>query len=588
MPRRKFSDLSLLWPFANQLDRTFFVYREQEESTLVHPHVPANDSMAIVALSKALGSIAMDDSTPGFYVMDDKREKYREVSKINNIILVGGGIRNEVVGEFLKECDRKQMKRVVALPSTSEALPREMRFAGEVLRTRYWDPECKCVKRDYGLIFLTENPFITEKDPRASALLVAGLHSYGTLAAAKTVSDSYLSAAITRFIISNFHLPPHLLGSIEVIIQANVDRNGNLLQLNPKKNIRHIYVDGQLLPPTSLYGTGNKHTSANYSISRDTENLRVSFDDQRPSSSNIATPMTPITDEKKRSLSMSFFDHFSVRSVIVVSPHSDDSAIACGGLLYYLRNKELWRAHNDKYECPPVDVLVMTESARGAGDYFPDYYSYIGMQNSNIDSFEEEELKEMLAGVRYNESLGEEMTLATNSHWLALENLSDVSGTWEILHNFLQGILDEKRIPLFLLPYHSDQHPTHKSIRKLMLGFIRNWPELRDHFFYENGDPRAEVWTYESPWSALNIEDINVIIPLNKYAMFAKCQAISMHQSQEFRTQFTDIATNRSRYFAEALPELLLSGFASAEKLESEFLEVFSSFDWFRRDFSPD
>jgi len=362
------------------------------------------------------------------------------------------------------------------------------------------------------------------------------------------------------------------LGVVEVVIQADIDeKSKRLCDLSPKDCIKYIYVNGQLIFPIRLHAKLNATT---FSIKRNMD-LEIHFDKEL-GSSEVAVPMTKL---KKKFLTQEFFDYFSNRVVIIVSPHSDDSAISCGGLIYYLRNCKLWQVHG---KCPPVNILIMTKSPTGVGpDYFKEYSTYIGFKEETIDSLG----AEAYAKIRFNESLAEKMLLDTNSHWLKLpkkmledKKSESVKTFGAFLDQTILAPIKKDYTPLFLIPQFGDQHRTHQIVTEFMLKVIREWPSKK-----LSG---AELWMYESPWGALDTSDINRVIPLDKHAMFAKCQAISMHQSQEVRTQFTDVALARSRYYAETLPESLIGGYGSGG-LEWDYVEVFSSRDWSRKIFFP-
>jgi len=211
MPTTNFSALSLLWPFANELDQTLFVYNDPKERASLRPHIPPNDGIAKFTLSTALGHIAMDNSTPSFHLVGQRDKEYREKKKRKQLIYIGGEIGNEAVRDFFNSCDHKEMERVITLPSNGGDLPRAMKIKGQKdLLTEYYDSKHEYPKIDYGLILLTTNSFATKNSLKT--LLLAGMHSYGTLAAARAVSDSHLSVEITRPIMTNFHVPPHLFG----------------------------------------------------------------------------------------------------------------------------------------------------------------------------------------------------------------------------------------------------------------------------------------------------------------------------------------------------------------------------------------
>jgi LmbE family N-acetylglucosaminyl deacetylase len=279
------------------------------------------------------------------------------------------------------------------------------------------------------------------------------------------------------------------------------------------------------------------------------------------------------------SLSRGFFDHFSRRSVVVVSPHSDDSVIACGGLIYYLCNRKLWDERGrGVIDIPRVSVLVMTPSARGVGNtYFKDYCRHIGLKGSDFNELEK-------PAIRLNESRAEALLLDTNSHWLDLDVAGNEAKSKEKVVGILRDMLGQTTDdPIFLVPNFGDQHPTHKDVTKLVLEIIRKQGCVDDEPALTQLS-KAEIWLYESPWAALDPAEINVIIPLDKHAMFAKCQAVSMHQSQVVRTEYSDIARTHSRYNAEVLREMIF-GFGEVDH-RWDYVEVFSARKWELTDYS--
>lgn len=729
----KFSDLLLLWPFANELDQTVFVYNQPRAVMYARTqrNVPPNDGIAMLTLSTALGRLAMDDSIPNCYLIGHMDASYERERSSKHLIYIGGRIYNERVEAFLNECSSDLM---VSLPSQKpffsielttqdesrlnegvlpDPLEKEFRARGiqfceggqlsieeedrawliegkevtyflrkdrgivevsrfehmqhrcmetresksrshfePAFRTDYYgSPENGKVKTDYGLILLADNPFAVAKERKV--LLVAGLHSYGTLAAARFASSPSLSAEIARRVMANFHAPLHLCKIVEVIVRAEVDEvTGKLSDPDEKevgKYIERIFINGDLIyKPDRRPRVDEAHigpAASRIDVQRIRGTLLLDFTPKHFHSSSVALPMTEVSASL---LSDQFFEYFSGRHVIVCSPHSDDSVIACGGLIYYLRNEELWSAYGYVAEqTPSVDVMVMTESSRGVPDqYFEDYCKYIGTPVEIMN----ERKGEAKAEVRHNESLSEGMLLSTSSHWLNIDILGDKQEIRRKITDKLSEILGDPSPvnPIFLIPNLKEQHPTHRSVTDIMLGILRKvfsiglgkyQNELMDGIvsddlrerFRDNGirisrnttvsvreeggvwiivdqqDSRekyfvklergqldiysgilpgevTEIWLYESPWSYLDTGDINVIIPLDKHAMFAKCQAISMHQSQDIRTRYSDIARAHSRGNAETLQEMVY-GFASSSR-KWNYLEVFSARMWKLLDYS--
>ena len=185
--------------------------------------------------------------------------------------------------------------------------------------------------------------------------------------------------------------------------------------------------------------------------------------------------------------------------------------------------------------------------------------------------------------IRFNENCAESLLLDTDSHWLAIDRSVGQTKNEKTIIRKLRDILGPYKdyTPLFLVPNFGDEHETHKYVTRLTIGTIRNLkddkalPKLKD----------AEIWLYESPWGALDPADINVIIPLDRHAMFAKCQAISMHQSQVTSTQYSDAALTHNRNNAEVLGGLI-HGHATEKHDWGDYLEVFSSRVWLLEDYS--
>jgi LmbE family N-acetylglucosaminyl deacetylase len=160
------------------------------------------------------------------------------------------------------------------------------------------------------------------------------------------------------------------------------------------------------------------------------------------------------------------------------------------------------------------------------------------------------------------------LVLDTVPHWLDLRFDDPKSG--RLLARRFTKLREEaearKRRLAFLVPPFEDQHPTHRSARELVLEVLRK------------AEYDAEVWAYESPWGFLTPTHINVILPLDKHAMFAKCQAIAMHQSQEARTRYSEVARTQARRNAEVVPEEALA--FGEGPFGWDYVEVFHKLTW--------
>jgi len=581
-----FSDLALLWPFANQADRTLFVYKQHDETGS-----PPNDGRAMLALAGALGPIVMDDSSPDMYSVGtaprgDLAGLEEMLTEGRHAIYVGGGARNEASRAFLQkseqvfaDCPDPQPKIASRLPLAAEE-PRVLRVAGHQFEATYHDDEKTCVREDYGVAILTFSPF----NPEYKALLVAGLHGPGTLSAARAISRPDLSRDVVRRIIANYHLPLHVLGTVEVVVRAEVEENGEIKKSGGHgvievrsvivNNVR-LFPDPDVESPRKAYpclpaprcpvlrvhrwpvGPNRFEASEDIDITFVQEGANAAY-----RSDDSAMPAKGTPDRKP---TPEFFEHFSERDLVVISPHSDDSVIGCGGLIYYVRNRELWE---DPSLRPNVHVFVMTASPRGVRPREFDAYSRaIGVEPP--DAKEDPDANaELRRQIRRNEARSEAFLLDAVAHWLDLRFDDPKSG--RLLAKRFKRLRDEAerrhRRLTFLVPPFEDQHPTHRSARELVLEVLRN------------GDYHADVWAYESPWGFLSPTHINVILPLDKHAMFAKCQAISMHQSQEARTRYSEVARTQARRNAEVVPEEALSFGSGA--FGWDYVEVFHKLTW--------
>ena len=160
-----FSDLAILWPFANEADRTLFVYKQHAGTPS-----PPNDGRAMLALSAALGPIVMDDSSPDIYSVGadaggELTGLTEKLSQGRHVIYVGGPARNEAAGEFLRRCDEAfrpcgdvPPKIATRLPRTADE-PRILRVLEAEFQASYYDAEKTRVQQDYGVAILTFSPF---------------------------------------------------------------------------------------------------------------------------------------------------------------------------------------------------------------------------------------------------------------------------------------------------------------------------------------------------------------------------------------------------------------------------------------------
>lgn len=597
MPLLNFSDLAMLWPFANEADKTLFVYKQHAgAASSPGQEKPPYNERAILVLTGALGHIVMDDSSPDVRTVDGPGSRKRAndteaLCREKHVIFAGGPARNMAVRRFLKKCKEQELEITAHLPGGGRE-PRVLRVGPSKsnpvheFKALYHDGESTKVKVDYGLALLTFNPF----DPKYKALMVAGLHGPGTLAAALAIAGPDLSERIVRALLANFHLPPHLLGTVEVVVRTEVDENGELAKNadgRPIIELEYVAVNTlELLPSAKLdmlrvaYPSWPPREDQVLHVTRlrRAHDIEICFEKvEGRSASGYRTNDSAcvVNGRLRRRPARAFVDYFSGRDVVVISPHSDDSVIGCGGLMYYLRNRGLWAGKAADEQRPNVHVLVMTASPGGVPEReFQAYCHVIGITSRQLAM--QAGLHPLLRSqIRRNESLAEAFLLDAETHWMALavDDLEAVDQVTAKLEQIRGAENTRSRPVTVLIPSSEDQHPTHRWASELVLKVLRR----------EEAYGAAHVWAYESPWANLSAANIDIILPLDKYAIFAKCQGIAMHQSQEVRTHYTEVARTQARCKAEVVPEELFSFGGGARGWD--FVEVYQDLRWQKRVF---
>ena len=259
MPLFNFSDLAMLWPFANEADKTLFVYKQHEEpSSLDNRERLPNNERAILVLTGALGRIVMDDSSPDIRMVGPPGDRQppsdnKGLHRGRHVIYVGGPGTSIGVANFFSKCEEQGLAKTAHFPGPGDAAVLRIAEDGErpryEFKATYHDRQKTRVQVDYGLAVLTYNPV----DTAYKALLVAGLYGPGTLAAAEAISGPEMSRDFIQPIVANFHLPPHLLGTVEVVVETKVDREGELVKNDrnqPDVALRYIAVNGLEVYPS--------------------------------------------------------------------------------------------------------------------------------------------------------------------------------------------------------------------------------------------------------------------------------------------------------------------------------------------------
>lgn len=252
------------------------------------------------------------------------------------------------------------------------------------------------------------------------------------------------------------------------------------------------------------------------------------------------------SDELKRMMSLRGFNVVmnslvpKDKTIMVVSPHPDDSSINIGGTIAKLSSDN------------EVHVFVMT-----AG-----HHAVI----SGKSSPEERML------VREKESKEDCGLLKCVPHFCRLKFYDDLSMVEEDV-KIIEEEIRALKPDIIMLPHKDDDHPTHVASREIVIRALED-SEL-------NGK-HVELWNYESVWSLFNTKKFNTIVPLSEIEMERKMEAIKCHKSQLERTMFDSAAKALAVFRGALVPEQALSTYGKVGVKMEKFIELFVVEPFFR------
>jgi len=223
------------------------------------------------------------------------------------------------------------------------------------------------------------------------------------------------------------------------------------------------------------------------------------------------------------------------KSVLIFSPHPDDTSISCGGIA------SLLSLHNR------VVSVVMTTGHRAKSE---------GLNRA-----------ERIAR-REKESIAEGKILGAETVFLKLP-LYDAGTLQEEDRKTLLDLLERYRPDWIFLPDLKDPHPTHHLCTQLILQSAEAYTQVRK--------TTLQLWHYESPWSLFNQEDYNVIVSLPPATFEKKLKAILAHASQNQRTRYDVIASSLAKMRAAIVGEQSLAGYGESSVQLDAHVELFST-----------
>ncbi len=222
------------------------------------------------------------------------------------------------------------------------------------------------------------------------------------------------------------------------------------------------------------------------------------------------------------------------RTVLIISPHPDDTSIGVGGTAALLAKKNR------------VVSAVMTTGHRAQ------------IKNKN---------KAQRIAQREREAQREAKILGVECVCLQLP-LYDTGTISQIDLEKATALLEECKPDIILMPNLQDPHPTHRVCTQVVMHVLTRSVQWQQRM--------VQVWYYESPWSLFNRGDYSALVAIPARTFATKLKAIRTHGSQNTRTRYDVIATSLARLRAEIIPEQSLAGYGDTPPDVGSYVEIFS------------
>ena len=222
------------------------------------------------------------------------------------------------------------------------------------------------------------------------------------------------------------------------------------------------------------------------------------------------------------------------KTVLVFSPHPDDTAICAGGAVAMLARFNR------------VFSVVMTTGHRA--------------EIPGLD-------KQKRIALREKESRKEGGLLGIQTLFLRL-SLYDTGRTEKKDGDTLTKLFEQYRPDILILPNLKDPHPTHHSCAHLVMKITQKWLKIHS--------TSLEIWHYESPWSLFDRDDFNRLVSIPPSVFQKKLEAIQAHSSQNRRTPYDVIAKSLAQIRSAITAEQHLTGFGQNAIQIDPYAELFS------------
>ena len=219
------------------------------------------------------------------------------------------------------------------------------------------------------------------------------------------------------------------------------------------------------------------------------------------------------------------------KKIVFVSPHPDDSAVACGATLSMLSKKN------------KVFVFVMATGDRAVYNC---------------------KTKERKISIREKESNAEARVLKTRPFFLRLGFYDNGEKSFVADKEKVAKKFRAIKPDIVFLPQAADTHPTHLLARRIASDALAKI------------NAGCEIWNYETPWALFSHRKFNAIVQFSEKELRKKILAIRKHSSQVSRTRFDTSAKSIARFRAITLAEQILSNFGEKPPGGMRLVELFS------------
>ena len=244
------------------------------------------------------------------------------------------------------------------------------------------------------------------------------------------------------------------------------------------------------------------------------------------------------------------------KKILVISPHSDDVSVSCGGIISKLSvfNKI-------------VPVL-----------FFTGYRGIEGMKKEKAAEVREKEME------KESKVLGIEKPLFLKL--LSYESNRNSCRKKDILK--VEELFMKQNPEIIFLPKKDDLQPRHKLATEITLGALESLqrrspaPDGAGRNPAPDGAGRRKIknfpdlFFYENPWSLFGAFEFNAVSILSKREISKKIKAIQVHYSQLKRTAFDRLAKSLAEFRGATVAEQRIFGYGKGNKeLNKFYIEAF-------------